>query len=143
MRVHDEGGNSGGSDPGLGFKEAGFLTSAGLPHGARAPWWSCFRSWAQSTGCPEHCPLPAPGEGSPPSGTAAPSDWSVLVARGGLGPRGSGGRPGSPSWSVLTFPLWVAKPFPDAQSLLPREPPGTNTQEPWLPRLLEPRAHGG
>ena len=38
VRVRDEGGNSGGPDPGLGFKEAGFSTSAGLPRGgARAP----------------------------------------------------------------------------------------------------------
>lgn len=89
VRVRDEGGNGGGPDPGLGFKEAGFSTSAGLPRGAGALWQSCFRSWAQSPGCPEHCPLPVPGEGSPLPGTAAPCDWSVLVARGGPGPRGS------------------------------------------------------
>lgn len=89
VRVRDEGGNCGGPDPGLGFKEVGFLTSAGLPRGPRALWRSCFRSWAQSPGCPEHCPLPVPGEGSPLPGTAAPCDWSVLVARGGPGPTGS------------------------------------------------------
>lgn len=142
VRVHDEGGNSGGPDPGLGFKEAGFSTLAGLPRGgARAPWRSCFRSWAQSTGFPEHYPLPAPGEGSPPPGTAAPQDWSVLVDRGGPGPQGQL----RPAWELS--PILVCPDLPPCGSPSPSPTPrvcfpgsllGQTLRSPGSRRSLEP-----